>query len=447
MHSRFLLAAAIGLLLAPAARAQHDSPRERLLVVHCGVVLVTPPEPPRANVTLVIRRGRIERVIPELVDASSIAGAEGADVQTIDLSDRFVMPGLIDAHTHLTSQYAADARLRRVQESEADAALRGVEYARKTLLAGFTTVRNVGSGGDAAFALRDAIARGTIAGPRILVAGEAITPTGGHGDGTLGYREDLFDAPGPDEGIADGPAGARRAVRAQVKRGADLIKLTATGGVLSDTALGTEKQFFDDELEAIVQTGHLLGRKVAAHAHGALGINAALVAGVDSIEHGTYLNEESIQLFLAGGAFLVPTILAGKTVEERARIEGYFPPSVREKARRVGPQIQDALRRAHAGGVRIAFGTDSGVSAHGENAREFAYMVEAGMTEMEAITAATVNAAQLLGLAEEIGTLEVGKSADLIATGRTPLVDITELQRVLFVMKEGEIYKPAAGAR
>ena len=216
--------------------------------------------------------------------------------------------------------------------------------------------------------------------------------------------------------------------------------------MLSNTAAGTDLQFFRDEIEAIVSTARLLGRKVAAHAHGATGINAALRAGVDSIEHGTYLNARSIALFNEKGAFLVPTVIAGKTVAQRARIPGFFPPPVRVKALRVGPQIQDALRRAHAGGVRIAFGTDSGVSPHGENAREFQYMVEAGMTELESIAAATVNAAELLGLSHEIGSIEPGKAADLIATARTPLIDVTELERVVFVMRGGVIHKPGSGA-
>jgi imidazolonepropionase-like amidohydrolase len=327
-----------------------------------------------------------------------------------------------------------------VTEDDADAALRGSVNARRTLEAGFTSVRDLG-GGPAVFALRDAIANGTIPGPRMLVAGFAISPTGGHGDRTNGYREDLFDEPGAFLGIADGPYEARKAVRAQVKRGADLIKLTATGGVLSNTNAGTEVQFKDDELAEIVSTAHMLGRRVAAHAHGTKGVNAALRAGVDSIDHGTFLDAESIELFKKTGAWYVPTVIAGKTVEEHAKQPGFYPPAVAEKARLVGPQIQDALRRAQAGGVRIAFGTDAGVFPHGENAREFGYMVEAGLTPMEALRAATVGAATLLGIEAEVGTLEVGKSADLIATRRNPLVDVTELMRVIFVMRRGNVYK------
>jgi len=440
-------AARVGLLLVPllavaaAAHAQGEV-RARWTVIHAGALLAQPGRAPISEATVIVADGRIREVRAGYVQASEVTDEDEpeAEVEVVDLRDSFVLPGLIDAHTHITSEYSAGIRLQRLQRSDADSALLGVEYARRTLLAGFTTVRNLGSSGDAIFALRRAIRDGIVVGPRILAAGESVSPTGGHSDSTLGYRPRLFDLPGALEGICDGVGACRRAVRAQVKRGADVIKLTATGGVLSNTAAGTEQQFFRDELDAIVQTGHLLGRKVAAHAHGTQGINAALRAGVDSIEHGTYLDEESIRLFLETRAFLVPTVLAGKTVEERARIVGYYPPPVVKKALEVGPAIQSALARAHRGGVRIAFGTDSGVSSHGENGREFVYMVEAGMNEMEVLVAATTNAAELLGLSDEIGSLEPGKAADLIATERNPLVDITELQRVSFVMKAGVIH-------
>lgn len=440
---RWLLAAGAFALATPGAPAQEAlSPPQSWTILHCGTLLAVPGQPSQRTMTIVIKGGVIDSILPGFADPVDLVElANARAVEVINLADHVVMPGLIDCHTHITGEYTADIRLRRLEETDADAAVRGVVYARRTLEAGFTTIRNVGSSGDAGFALRDAINSGLIPGPRILVAGESISPTGGHSDSTLGYREDIFAIPASMQGIADGPAACRKAVRAQVKRGADVIKLTATGGVLSATAAGTEQQFFDDELYAIVETAHLLGRKVAAHAHGTNGINAALRAGVDSIEHGTFLDDESISLFKKTGAFLVPTILAGKTVAEKARIDGYYPAPVAAKARRVGPVIQDAFARAHRGGVRIAFGTDSGVSAHGDNAREFLLMVEAGMSPADAIVSATINAAELLGLSDTIGTVEPGKAADLIATTGDPLVEISQLQRVVFVMRAGKVYK------
>jgi len=436
----WLVALALVLACAPLRAQSADLPPERWTIVQCGSVLLVPGQPVRGETTLVIHEGLIAEVLDGLVAPEAVMAGKSGEREVVDLRTAFVLPGLIDAHVHLTHEYSADARLRRVTEDDADAALRGSVYARKTLEAGFTSVRDLG-GGPATFALRDAIASGMIPGPRMIVAGRAITPTGGHGDISNGYRDDLFDAPGAYEGVADGPYEARKAVRAQVKRGADVIKLTATGGVLSNTNAGTDIQFKEDELLEIVSTAHMLGRKVAAHAHGAQGVNAALKAGVDSIEHGTFLDAESLKLFAATGAWYVPTVIAGKTVEEHAKQPGFFPPNVAEKARLVGPQIQDALRRALAGGVKIAFGTDAGVFPHGENAREFQYMVEAGMTPMDAIRSATLGSATLLGIDKEVGTLEVGKHADLVATRKNPLVDITELGRPVFVMRGGSVYK------
>ncbi|MBL8765237.1 MAG: amidohydrolase family protein [Phycisphaerae bacterium] len=436
-------------LLVPLLGLGADEPppppakRPSWVVVHCGTLLAVPGRAPVRESSVLIKDGRVVEIRAGYADPAGVIGtdATGAEVRTVDLKDRFVLPGLIDCHTHLTMEFSADIRLRMVQESDATAALRGAHAAGRTLDAGFTTVRDLGSVGEAGFALRDAIERGDIPGPRVLEAGHAISPTGGHADSTLGYREDVFAIPGFMQGIADGADACRAAVRAQVKRSADVIKLTATGGVLSNTAAGMEQQFFEDELRAIVETGHLLGRRVAAHAHGARGIKAALRAGVDSIEHGTYLDDEAIALFKERGAYLVPTILAGKTVEENAMREGYYPAPVAAKARLVGPVIQAAFGRAYKAGVKIAFGTDSGVSPHGQNAREFQFMVDAGMPASEAIVAATVNAAELLGRSSELGTLEPGKRADLIATDGDPTADISQLRRVSFVMKDGVTYK------
>ncbi len=425
--------------LAPVVAAQDTAqPPAPATLIYCGGLLDIPGQPPRGASTILVRDGRIETIREGRV---VIATADGEAAPTIiDLGESFVLPGLIDCHTHITGEYSRDGRLRRVVETDADAAIASTVFARRTLEAGFTTIRNVGSSGDAAFALRDAIARGIVPGPRVLVAGSSITPTGGHSDETLGYRDELFDVPGASAGVGDGPAACRQAVRAQVKRGADVIKLTATGGVLSNTAAGVEQQFFADELAAIVETGHLLGRKVCAHAHGTTGILAALRAGVDSIEHGTYLDDTAIALFIDTGAFLVPTIHAGKFVEEKAREDGYFPAPVRPKAAAVGPAIQSSFGRAYKAGVRIAFGTDVGVGKHGTNALEFVYMTEAGMPNDAAIVSATLNAAELCGLADQIGSLEPGKQADLIAVPRSPLDDITALQDIRFVMKGGTVH-------
>ncbi|MEM8836320.1 MAG: amidohydrolase family protein [Planctomycetota bacterium] len=426
--------AALGALLLCSFAPAQTAPTTEVTHIHCGTLLAVPGEPPRTEMTITVIDGKIEQISDGYTRPDDNA-------TVIDLRDRFVLPGLFDCHTHITGQFSRNIRLRRLMEHDADAAIDGVVYAKRTIDAGFTTIRNVGSSGRAAFALRDAIKQNKVPGPRILVAGESITPTGGHSDGTLGYREDIFEVPEAMQGVADGIAECRAAVRSQVKRGADLIKLTATGGVLSNTAAGVEQQFFKDELRAIVETGHLLGRRVAAHAHGATGIKAALEAGVDSIEHGTYTDDECIALFIETGAFLVPTIHAGKFVAEKAEQEGYFMGPVRHKAAMVGPLMQETFGRAYRAGVRIAFGTDVGVGAHGTNALEFIYMTEAGMTNEDAIISATINAAELCDLSDELGTLEPGKIADVIAVDGNPLETIEALLEVPFVMRDGIVFK------
>ena len=411
-------------------------------VVHAGRLLAAPGGAVTQNQTIVIKDGRIERVADGFVAADAVGASADDNVALHDLSDMFVMPGLIDGHVHITSENNPRARLQRVEMSEADQAMMGAGFAKKSLMAGFTTVRDVGAGSsDAIFALRDGIARGDVVGPRIFASGATISVTGGHGDGTQGYSDDIAVIL-HSKGVCDGAPECRKAVREQVRRGADHIKLTATAGVLSNTAAGLEQQFFTDELQAIMDSAHAMGRKVTAHAHGVNGINAALRAGVDSIEHGTYLDNESIRLFKRNNAYLVPTILAGVTVAEwAADPNSFLLPPQRAKAAEVGPKMLDMARRAHAGGVRIAFGTDTGVSKHGENAREFALLVEAGMTPMEAIRSATIAGADNLGQSDVLGSIAPGKYGDLVAVKGDPLTDITELEDIDFVMKEGVVYK------
>ena len=340
---------------------------------------------------------------------------------------------------HLTSQLGPGQRLRFVEDSNPKVGLDSAHRARLTLAAGFTTVRDLGARQpEVIYALRDAVAEGKVPGPRILCVGAILSPTGGHGQ-TYGFRQDVCACVQSSIGVCDGVDACRKAVRAQVAQGADAIKFVATGGVLSNLRAGVDQQFTTDEIATIIETAHQLGRRVSAHAHGVAGINAALAAGVDSIEHGSFLDEASIALFLKHGAFHVPTIIAGVTVLGMAQSGGgVLTPAQAEKAMVVGERIKIALGHTYRAGVPIAFGTDMGVGEHGQNAREFALMVEAGMTSADAIKAATVTAAQLLDISDVAGTLAAGKSADLVAVDGDPLADITELERVTFVMARGK---------
>lgn len=379
--------------------------------------------------TLIIAQGKVV----EVRDGYHSAPEGG---RTIDLRDSFVLPGLIDSHVHITSEGGPSSELEAVKKTAADRAMDGLMYAQRTLRAGFTTLADLGGDADAVIALRDAISSGRAFGPRIIAAG-GVGAHGGHGD-VHGYRPDvteLFARPGRCSGADD----CRRAVRQAVQRGADVIKIASTGGVLSNTAAGLSQQMQDDELRAIVTTAHALGRRVVCHAHGTDGVNAALRAGVDSIEHGTYLDGESIKLMKANKTYLVPTLLAGATVAERANTAAWMPAPVRQKALEVGPKMVDMARRAREGGVQFAFGTDSGVSAHGDNAKEFALMVSAGFSPLDAIRSATVWGAKHNRIDNEVGTLTAGRMADLIAVKGDPLQDVTELERVSFVMKSGKV--------
>ncbi len=431
--------ATIILLTAPAASASD------LAIVHAGRLMAVPGDAVLTEHTVVIRDGIVESVRPGYVGADAIAST-GDTVTVHDLKNLFVLPGLIDGHVHITHERNPAGRLQRVEYSGADYAIAGARHARTTLMAGFTTVRDVGARNrDAVFALRNGIARGDVVGPRLFAAGSTISVTGGHGDGTHGFRDDIAGVLSPT-GVCNGVSDCRRAVRDQVRRGADHIKLTATAGVLSNTAAGLEQQFFADELQAIMDAAHSMNRRVTAHAHGVQGINAALRAGVDAIEHGTYLDKESIRLFKKTGAYLVPTLLAGRTVVEWANDpDSFLLPPQRAKALEVGPNMLAMAQRAHRAGVKIAFGTDSGVSKHGENAREFLLMVEAGMTPIETIHAATVAGAANLGQSDKLGTIEAGKFGDLVAVDGDPTRDVGEFLDIDFVMKGGVAYKsPAA---
>jgi imidazolonepropionase-like amidohydrolase len=364
----------------------------------------------------------------------------GAEDKVIDLKNRTVMPGLIDCHVHLEDQQSANQQLKRFTTNPADIAFMSTVYAKTTLMAGFTTVRDVGGTG-VNISLRNAINKGIVVGPRMFTAGKLLASTGGHADPTNGYREGLYTEPAYTETVVDGKDACIKAVRQMYKEGADLIKITASGGVLSLEKDGLGAQFSDEELKAIVETAKDYGMAVAAHAHGAEAIKRAIRAGVTSIEHGTFMDDEAIALFKKYGTWYVPTIIAGKSVADSAKKPGYFPPVITGKALLVGPIIQGTFAKAYKAGVKIAFGTDAGVYAHGKNWMEFIYMTEAGMPVLEAIRCATVNASELIGISDKAGTLEPGKWADIVAVEGDPVADVHVMGQVRFVMKEGVVYK------
>ena len=360
----------------------------------------------------------------------------------IDLSDHTVLPGLMDMHTHLTTEYSADVYIERFRLNEADVAIRAVNHAKKTLLAGFTTVRDLGDQFNASIALRNAIAAGTVPGPRIFTSGKSLATTGGHADPTNSWAKHLSSKPpGPREGVIDGPGQARQAVRQRYKDGADLIKITATGGVLSVAKSGLNPQFSDAELAAIVATAKDYGFHVAAHAHGKEGMLRAINAGVHSIEHGTFMDDEALKLMKKHGTAYVPTMSAMKWISAKANDESSMPAEVRARAENMGTQIDSTVSKAYKKGLWIVFGTDAGVFPHGINAREFEYMVNAGIPAMTALLSATIETAKLLRIEDQLGSIEAGKVADLVAVQGDPLQDIRLMQDVRFVMKDGVIYK------
>lgn len=419
---------------APAAPAPPSpAPEPGDTLIHAGRLLADPASGRvLTEQTIRVRAGRIVSITPGYA-----ATTDGA---AIDLKSAFVLPGLIDSHVHLASQQGPDNRINTFLKTESDAAISAAGYALITLKAGFTTVADLGGPSESVLALRNGIAEGRVPGPRVIAAAGGVSVHGGHGDANGMPRSLAVMLRGA--GVCSGADACRQAVRERVRDGADIIKITATGGVLSITAAGLGQQFSDEELKAIVEAAHAMGRKVTAHAHGVDGINSFLRAGGDSIEHGTYADAESARLFKAGGAYLVPTLLAGDFVyREASKPNTYLAPPQAAKALEAGPKMQDMLRRMHAAGVKVAFGTDTGVSAHGDNAQEFALMVGAGMTPLQAIQAATVNAADHFGLSAEIGSLAPGKAADIIAVGGDPLSNVRELESVDFVMRAGTVYK------
>lgn len=401
--------------------------------LYCGTLIDGKSEKAKTEMTIIVDGNKILSV-----EKGYKTAEEGSEV--VDLKKYTVMPGLMDMHVHLEGETSPSSYTDEFRLNPADVALRATQYCETTLMIGFTTVRDLGGSG-VNISLRNAINQGYIVGPRIYTAGKAIGTTGGHADPTNGVNHVLMGDPGPKDGVINGPSEAYKAVRQRYKNGADVIKITATGGVLSVAKDGQGPQFTDEELEAIVSAAKDYGMITAAHAHGDEGMRRAVQAGITSIEHGTLMSEATMDLMIKKGTYYVPTITAGKSVAELAEIEGYFPAVVVPKAREIGPKIQDTFAKAYKKGVKIAFGTDAAVFKHGDNWKEFIYMTEVGMPAMEAIQSATMTPAIMLGIDDKLGSLEKGKIADIIATPETPLDNIDTMGKVAFVMKEGVVYK------
>jgi len=417
------------------AEAQTAAPaKDAAQALQCGRVFDARSGKLTGPQTLLVRNGKIEQVIGG-------ASADVAGATRVDLSGHTCMPGWTDLHVHLGSQSSPQSYSEGFRLDDVDYAFRSVDYAKKTLMAGFTSVRDLG--GEVSPHLRDAINQGLVSGPRIWAAGKSIATTGGHADPTNGYNDalsHLIGPPGPTEGVINSIDDARQAVRQRYKEGSDVIKITATGGVLSYAKSGDAPQFTVEEVKAIVDTAKDYGYRVAAHAHGEEGMKRAVLGGVTSIEHGTYMSDDVMKLMKQHGTWYVPTIYAGRFVADKAKIDGYFPDVVRPKAQRIGALIQQTAANAYKNGVKIAFGTDMGVGPHGDNAREFIYMVEAGIPAPVAFQAATIRAAEVLGVDDQ-GVIEVGKRADIVAVPGNPLEDIQQVMKVDFVMKDGAVFR------
>jgi imidazolonepropionase-like amidohydrolase len=426
--------AGIAALLSAGSSVAAEAPAApAVTALLCGHLIDTVAGKVLGETTIVIEGGHVREV---LSGSQAPAGAAA-----IDLKSQTCMPGLIDSHTHLTGQTSRTEYVDRYHWNVADYAIRSTVYARRTLLAGFTTVRNLGDGDNESAALRNAVNAGIVPGPRIFTAGKAIGSTGGHADPTDGLNQTLARDLGAVDGIINGPEDAVKAVREHYKLGDDVIKIMPSGGVLDEGASGDNSQMTLEEIRAVVTTAHDYGFAVAAHAHGAEAIRRAVVGGVDSIEHGTFMDAEDMKLMVEHGTYYVPTIIAGDFVARQAKIPGYYPATIARKAQEIGPLIQATAGRAYKAHVKIAFGTDAAVYPHGENAHEFELMVGAGMPPMFCIQAATVNAATLLRHEKELGSVAAGKIADVVAVPGNPIDDISLMKRVSFVMKEGIVYK------
>ncbi|MGC6438847.1 MAG: amidohydrolase family protein [Flavobacteriaceae bacterium] len=402
--------------------------------LHCGKLIDTQKGTVVSEQTIIVSGDKIIAV------KKGYISPEKAENIVIDLKSKTVLPGLIDMHVHLENEYNPKRYMEQFTANEADIAFKSVNFAKTTLMAGFTTVRDLGGTG-VNIALRNAINKNIIIGPRIFTSGKAIATTGGHADPTNGRSKLLMGDPGPEQGVINSPDEARKAVRQRYKNGADNIKITATGGVLSVAKNGQNPQFTIEEVKAICETAKDYGMIIAAHAHGDEGMRRAVIGGVTTIEHGTKMSLQTMDLMKEYGTYFIPTITAGKAVAENAAVKGFYPEIIVPKALEIGPKIQSTFAKAYKRGVNIAFGTDAGVFPHGLNAKEFGYMVEVGMPPMEAIQSATITNATVLGLSDKIGQIKANYIADIVATDTNPVDDITALEQITFVMKEGVVYK------